>query len=193
RFAEAVEQMKRIGGECVEIDFAPFLEAARLLYEGPWVAERYVAIESMIEERPDDVFPVTRQIISGGSKPRAAEAFKAEYRLRELKRKADRTWDQVDLVMTPTIGSPYTIAEVEAEPVQLNSNLGYYTNFMNLLDYSATAFPAGMLECGVPFGVTVFAPAFHDQQLLTLAERFLHPDRETKPEIPTGWIPIVVC
>lgn len=193
RFAEAVEQMKRIGGKCVEIDFAPFLEAARLLYEGPWVAERYVAIKSMIEESPDEVFPVTRQIISGGGKPRAAEAFKAEYRLRELKREADCTWEEVDLVMTPTIGSPYTIAEVEAEPIQFNSNLGYYTNFMNLLDYSATAFPAGMLDCGIPFGVTVFGPAFHDQQLLSLADRFLNPVWEIKPEIPVGWISIVVC
>jgi len=192
-FAAAVREVEARGGEVIEIDFAPFLEAARLLYEGPWVAERYVAIESILEERPEILHPTTRAIISGGGKPTAAAAFKAEYRLRDLKRRADQVWDDVDVILTPTIGRAYTIAEVEAEPVQLNSNLGYYTNFMNLLDFSAIAVPSGMLDCGVPYGVTFFAPAFHDRQLLALAEHFLSPPAEVPSAVPEGWLPLVVC
>ena len=172
-FDAAMARGKELGWEVVEIDFAPFLEAARLLYEGPWVAERLAVIESFLDSQPEAVFPVTRGIIEGGRTQTAVAAFRAEYRLRDLKRRADEAWDLVDAILTPTIGRPYTVAEVEAEPVRANSDLGYYTNFMNLLDYAAVAVPAGYLsQQGMPWGVTLFGQAFRDGFLLNLASYF---------------------
>ena len=170
-FFRATERLQALGGTPVELDFEPFLEAARLLYEGPWVSERYTAIRDFIEGQPDALFPVTREIINGGGKPLATDAFAAQYRLKALKRRTEATWDDVDLVITPSAGTIYTIEEVNADPVQLNSNLGYYTNFMNLLDFSALAVPAGFQSDGLPFGVTLFAPAFYDQDLLAIGDR----------------------
>lgn len=170
-FAATIERLAGLGGTAVEIDFAPFLEAARLLYEGPWVAERYAAIETFIEDSAESLHPVTRQIIAGGAEPRAAEAFKSQYRLAELRRQTEPVWETIDLVVTPTAGRHYRIDEVEADPVGKNSDLGYYTNFMNLLDFAALAVPAGFRADGLPFGVTLFAPAFADRDLLALGDR----------------------
>jgi allophanate hydrolase len=170
-FHAAVERLQALGGEGVEIDFAPFLEAARLLYEGPWVAERYAAIRGFFDARPESVFEVTRQIIGGGRAPLAVDAFEAQYRLQDLRSRTEAVWDGVDLVLTPTAGTIPTIAAVQAEPVRVNSDLGYYTNFMNLLDLCAVAVPAGFRADGLPFGVTLFAPAFRDRELLPIADR----------------------
>ena len=169
-FAGAVAKLEQLGAKCVEIDFAPFLAAARLLYEGPWVAERYVAIREFIERNPEALHPVTRQIISGGAKPSAADCFAAQYKLRALLREAEPTWSAVDLLIAPTAATIYTLAEVEADPVRLNSNLGIYTNFVNLMDLSAIAVPAGFMSAGLPFGVTLLAPAFFDRALCTLGD-----------------------
>ena len=166
-FSQALE---RLGGERVSIDFAPFLEAARLLYEGPWVAERYLAIREFIERQPDALHPVTRQIIEGAKKHSAIDAFAGYYRLKELQRKCAPLWDEIDVLVTPTAGTLYRIAEVEADPVRLNSNLGYYTNFMNLLDLAAIAVPAGFQRDGLPFGITLVAPAFNDEALCALGD-----------------------
>jgi len=170
-FGQAIDHLRAIGGETVAIDLAPFLEAARLLYEGPWVAERYAAIRSFFDAHADKLHPVTREITSKGRDWLAADAYEALYRLKSLKRVADRVWSEVDCIVTPTVGTHYRIAEVEADPIRLNSNLGYYTNFMNLLDYTATAVPAGFSEREMPFGVTLFAPAHRDVPLLHLAAR----------------------
>ena len=170
-FHASLAQLEKLGGARVEIDFEPFLQTARLLYEGPWVAERYLAIKARIEQEPETLFPVTRQIISTGARGSALDAFNAEYRRVELKRASEAAWEQVDVIVTPTAGTIYRIAEVETDPLQPNSNLGYYTNFMNLLDLSAVAVPAGFREDGLPFGVTLFAPAFNESNLLALADR----------------------
>ncbi len=170
-FHATVARIEELGGLRIEIDFQPFLQTARLLYEGPWVAERYLAIKERIERAPETLLPVTRQIISAGARGSSLDAFAAEYRRMELKRASETVWDQVDVIMTPTTGTHYRIAQVEADPVQLNSDLGYYTNFMNLLDLSAVAVPAGFCANGLPFGVTLFAPAFNDTNLLALADR----------------------
>ena len=173
-FQAALKQLETLGGKAVEIDFAPFLDTARLLYEGPWVAERYAAIREFIEASPDAVFPVTRKIISGATRFSAADTFDALYKLKALQRIAAKVWSSVDLIVTPTAGTIYTIAEVNADPVTCNSNLGYYTNFMNLLDLSATAIPTGFQKNGLPFGITVCAQAFSDKKLLKLASCFDH-------------------
>ncbi|WP_018294940.1 allophanate hydrolase [Mariprofundus ferrooxydans] len=172
-YYRAVEKLEAGGGKRVDIDFAPFLETARLLYEGPWVAERYVAIEDFIETHADALWPVTRAIIEPGRDIGAVDAFKAMYRLEELRQVTAEILAAVDCVVTPTAGTIYTLAEVEADPIRLNSNLGYYTNFMNLLDLSALAVPAGFQPDGLPFGITLFAPAFYDRALLALGRRVL--------------------
>ena len=177
-FHDAIARAEGLGASIVEVDLAPFLEAARLLYEGPWVAERYVGIREFFDAHADAVHPVTREIIGGGAKPSAAEAFAAEYRMQALRRAVEPVWQDVDVLMTPTAGTIYTIAELEADPIRLNSNLGYYTNYMNLLDLCGTAVPAGFLDNGLPFGITFVAPAFRDRAILPLADA-MHRAAET--------------
>jgi allophanate hydrolase len=168
-FQQALQQLEAMGGKAVEIDFAPFLETARLLYEGPWVAERYAAIRAFFDTKPEAIFPVTKQIIGGAVKFSAADTYESQYKLKALQRKAEAVWGDVDMIVTPTAGTIYTIEQVNADPVRCNSNLGYYTNFMNLLDLSATAVPTGFQKNGLPFGITICAPAFQDAALLNFA------------------------
>ena len=170
-FAAAVGRLESLGGQRVEIDFEPFLGTARLLYEGPWVAERYCVVGDFLERQPDSVYPVTRQIIEGGRNGTAADAFRAQYRLMELRRAAERSWLEMDVLITPTAATIYRIDAVQADPIRLNSNLGYYTNFVNLLDLSAVAVPAGFRADGLPFGVTLVGRAGADAQLLALGDR----------------------
>jgi len=169
-FQKMLRRLEDLGGERRTVDFAPFLETARLLYDGPWVAERYVAIREFIERNPKALHPVTAAIIGGAKNFSANDAFAAYYRLKELQRRAAPVWDEIDILVTPTAGTIYRVDELEAEPVKLNSNLGYYTNFMNLLDLAAIAVPAGFLGDGLPFGVTLVAPAFNDELLCTLGD-----------------------
>ena len=175
-FDAAVQRAIALGGTPVEVDFTPFLETARLLYEGPWVAERYQAIRAFIDEQPGAVFPPVRTIIESGRDKSAADLFAAQYRLKALKRVCDEVWQSVDCLLTPTAGTIYRIAEMQADPIRLNSHLGHYTNHMNLLDYAAVAVPAGFLAdgdaAGLPWGVTFSAPAHKDVPLLRLADRF---------------------
>lgn len=170
-FEQSVKRMCELGGEAVVIDFEPFLEASRLLYEGPWLSERYVAIEDFIEQHPDALYPVTREIISQGRNLSAVDAFKAQYRLAECRRGSENLLHDVDLVLTPTAGTIFSLEEIEHQPVYRNSELGYYTNFMNLLDLAAVAVPAGFQKNGLPFGVTLFSRAFADSALVSLADR----------------------
>jgi allophanate hydrolase len=170
-FEGAVERLRDLGGEPVGLDFAPFAEAARLLYEGPWVAERYATIEGFIEREPESLLEVTRRIIAPAAEARAVDAFKAQYRLADLKRQADGAMAGLDCVLVPTAPTIYRIAEVESDPIALNNRLGTYTNFMNLLDLAAVAVPGGFRSDGLPFGVTLFGPAFSDAALARLADR----------------------
>jgi len=169
-FEGMLDKISEMGAEGVEVDFAPFLETARLLYEGPWVAERYVAIREFIERNPEALHPVTAAIIGGAKRFSANDAFAAYYRLKELQRRTAPVWDEIDILVTPTAGTIYRVDELEAEPVKLNSNIGYYTNFMNLLDLAAIAVPAGFQRDGLPFGVTLVAPAFNDEVLCSLGD-----------------------
>lgn len=172
-FDQIIQKLESIGGKKIEIDFTIFLETARLLYEGPWVAERYAAIQDFFDSHHDLIYPVTSKIIGNAKKFSAADAYAGFYKLKSMQRSAEPIWDSVDIILTPTAGTIYTIAEVEADPIQTNTNLGYYTNFMNLLDLSAVAMPAGFQENGLPFGVTICAPAFKEHALLVLAKRIL--------------------
>ncbi len=167
-FTKSLELLDSLGGKRVEIDFAPFLSAARLLYEGPWVAERTAAIGNFLEMNPDAGDPVVRSIICPKESRSAVDCFNATYKLQALTRKTDAVMDSVDLVITPTAGTCYTIDELKAEPVVLNSNLGYYTNYMNLLDYCGISVPTAFTST-VPFGVTLVGKAFDDDFLVSLA------------------------
>jgi allophanate hydrolase len=168
-FDQAVGRIASIGGTTAEIDFAPFLEAGRLLYEGPWVAERYVAIQDFIEQHAAAMHPVTREVIMAGKAPSAVNLFNAQHRLMSLRRTVEDIWNRVDVIMTPTSGTIYQRASVDAAPIQLNATLGYYTNFMNLLDLAGVAVPAGFRRDGLPFGVTLVGPKGTDHALLDLA------------------------
>jgi allophanate hydrolase len=170
-FGKAVERLKALGGTPVAIDLAPFLDTARLLYGGPWVAERYLAIRDFFDAQPQKVFPPVREIIDGGRALSAADTFAHLYKLRASKRACDAVWNDIDVMLTPTAGTIYRIEEMQADPIRLNANLGYYTNFMNLLDLAATAVPAGFQNDGLPFGVTLVAPPHQDGPLLHLAAR----------------------
>jgi len=173
-FSASIERLVAQGGHRIEIDFEPFLQAARLLYEGPWVAERYAAIADFLETKPEAVHPVTRQIIASATSRTAVETFHALYRLQTLRRQAANVWKGIDVLVTPTAGTIYRIEQVAADPIRLNSNLGYYTNFVNLLDLAAVAVPAGLRSDGLPFGITLIAPAGSDEALLRLADRAHH-------------------
>jgi allophanate hydrolase len=170
-FDGAVQRLRGLGGEPCEVDIEPLLSTARLLYEGPWVAERYLATESLLTSQPDAMLEVTRQIISGGATPKALDAFRAQYRLKELMRAAQPIWQAADVLLLPTAGTHYRIADEQADPIRLNSTLGRYTNFVNLMDLSAVAVPSGFTAEGLPFGVTLIAPAWSDADLLALAAR----------------------
>lgn len=168
-YAVAVERARTLGWQVVEIDFAPFADAASLLYSGPWVAERTAAVGDFIAAHPDGVLDVTRAIIMGGVQKSAVDAFLAAYRLEELRAKAAAQWALMDLMLLPTSGTIYTIGQVQADPVATNTNLGAYTNFVNLLDLCAIAIPSAMRPDGLPSGVTLMAPAFAEAMLAEAA------------------------
>lgn len=170
-FAQAVEQLKGKGFQLVEVDFEPFLNAAQLLYAGPWVAERYHVVAPLLAKQDAQVLPVIKQIVSSADKFSAEDCFKAFYQLAAYKRQAEQILATVDVMLTPTAGTIYKIDDMLMNSVQLNSNLGYYTNFMNLLDFAALAVPAGFRPDGLPFGITFFADAGQDLSLLALAQQ----------------------
>jgi allophanate hydrolase len=174
-YEAALARFTRLGALVTEIDIEPFYEAARLLYEGPWVAERYITAAKLIASAPQDMHPVTRQIILAGSHPSAVDAFAAFYELEELRRVRDHTFRSIDALVLPTVPTVYTIAQVLDDPIGLNSRLGTYTNFVNLLDLCALAVPASMHADGTPFGITLLAQAGNDAALASIG-RVFHAD-----------------
>ncbi|WP_240695197.1 allophanate hydrolase [Corallincola luteus] len=178
-YQQAIAQLQALGHQITALDMTPFLDAARLLYEGPWVAERYVATEALFNQDPDAMLPVIQTIIGGGAKPTAADGFKAMYKLQACRQQAEQVMAKVDFLLLPTTPTCFTIAAVEADPIKLNSQLGTYTNFVNLLDMAAIAIPVGFLPMGVGFGVTLLGKAFSDRQLLSLANQFCQHSQQT--------------
>jgi allophanate hydrolase len=169
-FEQSIALLEAAGGTKAEIDFQPFLDAANLLYSGPWVNERYAAVGEFIEANPEAVLGTTRTIILSGLAIPAPKVFEAMYQLQAYKRIADAVMGSVDMIVTPTAGTCYTIDEVNADPIQLNTNLGFYTNYMNLLDYAAIAVPTAMTP-KIPFGVTLVSFAGSDSKLLQFANQ----------------------
>ncbi|MGD9842234.1 MAG: allophanate hydrolase [Steroidobacteraceae bacterium] len=205
-FDIAQRNIESLGGQIIELDFTSLFEAAQLLYTGPWVAERYAAIENFIEQQPHSLHSVTREITMTARNHSAVQTFKAKYHLQALKRAAATLMLQAEVFMTPTAGTIYRIAEIEADPIRLNSNLGYYTNFMNLLDLAAVAVPTGFRNDGLPFGIMLFSERDTDEALLSLADRMQHasvsslgampwglPTDNHWPDVLPDFVPIVVC
>ena len=171
-YTDALARAAGLGWSVSEFDYRPFRETANLLYGGPWVAERYSAIKSLIETNPNAVHPAVRAVILSARKFSAVDAFESQYRLAVLARDSERTWESFDAILLPSAGTIYTIEQMLADPIQLNTNLGRYTNFMNLLDLCGVAVPAGFRSDNVPFGLSLFAPAWREPLLFKLAQEF---------------------
>jgi allophanate hydrolase len=204
-FKQACEQLIQAGATLVTVDITPFINAAAFLYQGPWVAERYHAVGEFIDRDPSKVNPTVAAIIQGGKTPTAVDTFDGLYKMQQFKKVADALLATVDVMLMPTTSNHYTIDEMNSHPVEYNSRLGYYTNFMNLLDYSALAIPAGFTDTGLPFGITLFAGAFEDKRLQTISQRYLRINNWgmgatglAMPVLPVststeGYIQVAVC
>jgi allophanate hydrolase len=167
-FDASVEDLAALGVPLAKIDLAPFLAAGELLYEGPWVAERYHAVGDFIERCPDAVHPVVRQIILAAARLSAVDAFAGLYRLAELRRSAEATWESLDVLLVPTSPRPRRVVDIDSDPIGSNSEFGTYTNFVNLLDLCALAVPGRFRSDGLPSGVTLIAPARCDDRIAAI-------------------------
>jgi allophanate hydrolase len=174
-YGDALKRWTALGATLVEFDLEPFYETARLLYEGPWVAERYLVIRNLLASSPEAIHPVTREIIIAGQRLSAADTFAALYRLQALRKIAERAFANIDALVLPTAPTVYSTAQVLANPLELNSRLGTYTNFVNLLDLCGLALPAAIRADDIPFGITLLAPAGQDAQLASIG-RVFHAD-----------------
>ena len=154
--------------QLIPVEMDVLFETASLLYSGPWVAERYQAIRSFIETTPGALYPTTRAIIEAATRYSAADAFAGQYRLAALRRAAEAIWREVDVLIVPTYPRPRRVAEVRADPIGPNAELGTYTNFVNLLDLCALAVPGPCRDDGFPSGITLIAPATQDGLLAAL-------------------------
>ncbi len=173
-YAEAVKRLQAMGGTAVEFDYAPFSEAAQLLYNGPWIAERTASIGAFLEETHEGagVWPETRQIILGGREYSAVDAFEGRYELAELQARAAAEMNGLDFLALPTAGTIYTVAQLRHEPLLYNSHLGHYTNFVNFFGLSALALPFGFRPDGLPFGITLVAAPHAERALLAFGAKW---------------------
>ncbi|MGH8446776.1 MAG: amidase family protein, partial [Solimonas sp.] len=171
-YDRACARAHALGAVLVPLDFAPLHEVASLLYEGPWVAERLAAVEDFLSEQAGAMHPVVRTIVEQGRGFSAVDAFRAEYRRRALQQRADALMASVDALLVPSAPSIYTVDAMLADPLRLNARLGTYTNFVNLLDWSALALPAGLRDDGLPFGITLIGPAWADRALAAFGLRW---------------------
>lgn len=171
-YDKAIARLASLGATLVEFDLEPFYETARLLYDGPWVAERYLVIRDLLASDPDAVHPVTREITLKGATLSAADTFAALYRLEALRQVSKHTFESIDVMALPTAPATYTVEQLLANPIELNSRLGTYTNFVNLLDLCGLAVPAAMRADGIPFGITLLASANQDAKLASIGRAF---------------------
>ncbi|MFC7385356.1 allophanate hydrolase [Sphaerisporangium rhizosphaerae] len=180
-FAEVVKRLAGLGHRIVPVDLDPFLAAGRLLYQGPWIAERLAAVGDFAARHPGELHPVTREVLGGGAGLSAVDAFEGLYRLRALRAKTRRAWAAMDALALPTVPTTFTVAEMLESPIDRNTVLGHYTTFANLLDLAAVAVPGGMTAAGRPHGLSLLAPAGADALLAGLADAFQSPAEATTP------------
>jgi allophanate hydrolase len=171
-FRQAVARVEAMGAEVMPVSFTPFSQAGDLLYNGAWVAERLLTAGKLLVEKPEALQPELRAILHGAQSLTAMEAFEGMHKLAGYKRRVEEQFTMIDVLLAPTTGTIYTIAEIQHDPIRRNRNLGHYTMFVNLLDLCAVAVPGGFLSNGLPWGVTFMAPAFQEWKLLPLAAKF---------------------
>jgi amidase/allophanate hydrolase len=171
-YEEACDRIAGMGGQPIEIDYAPFLEAGKLLFDGPWIADRRSALDHFASSNPDALLDVTRRVLDVADRFSAVQAFDGMSQLASLKRTVEKQFSSISVLVVPTAPRPFTIEEMDRSPIELNNKLGYYAYFANLLELCGIAVPNGTLSCGVPMGVTFLAPAWTDEQLGALASRF---------------------
>lgn len=174
-FREHLERLAVI----VEVSLAPFLAAGALLYQGPWVAERLVEFGDFLAAQPDSIHPVVRDIFRSGLNYTAVDAFAALQKLQELKAEVGRLWQSMDVLVVPTIGTTFTVEQVQANPINCNTMLGHYTHFGNLLDLLGVAVPLGVTSDGRPSSAMLLGNALSDDTALTLAAQILDEPRAT--------------
>ncbi|HYF19680.1 MAG TPA: allophanate hydrolase [Ramlibacter sp.] len=173
-FELAVQRLRELGGTPVAVDYAPLSKAADLLYGSALVAERYAAIRGFFDGREQEVIDPVRSIVASGCAWSAADYCEALVKLRTLGQAADRMWDRIEVLLVPTAPTHYTIEQMRTDPVALNRNLGWYTNFVNLLDYAALSVPSSIRPDGLPFGITFIGRCGSDWQLAELGQRYHH-------------------
>jgi allophanate hydrolase len=171
-FKESLAKLVELGHTLVQIDFEPFLKAGKMLYGGPWLAERLAAIGQFVHDHPAEVHPVTRRVLRDGTDLSAVDAFEGIYRLRELAAETELTWKRMDALVVPTVPTTFTVKELAEDPIGRNKTLGHYTTFANLLDLAAISVPAGMTAIGRPHGITLLGPARSDALLAGAAAAF---------------------
>jgi len=189
-YRKSIERFVQLGASIIEFDFAPFRQAADLLYSGPWVAERLAAIEAFALANEANMDPTVAKIILGARKYSAVDTYRSIYKLADLRKLTELQWPQMDCMLLPTTGTTFTHAQIAEDPIGRNTQLGFYTNFANLLDLSALAIPAGFRPNGLPFGVTLVAPAMAEQALTATAQRFL--EEPTDKLLPQGFTEVAV-
>lgn len=205
-FNANVQKLRDDYHDIIPIDFTPLYDIANMLYEGAWVAERHSVIESLMGKNPDAILPVTRQIIGKAEKLSATDAFRGFYRLQELKRKVEPLLSNLDMLAVPTIPTFYTVSDLETDPITPNSNLGTYTNFVNLLDMCALAVPTVPRTDGRPGSITFLAMSGQDALLASVsgglesngrhalgATEWPLTEREKTAELPAGYVKLAVC
>ncbi|MDG4810931.1 allophanate hydrolase [Micromonospora sp. WMMD1120] len=169
RFAAGVERLRTFVGSSRPVPLGPFFDAGDLLYRGPWVAERLVALDDFLRSHPDSVHPVTRAVLETGRRYDAVDAFRGQHHLRALRAQVDHIWQDVDVLVVPTVGTTFTLDEIAEDPIGRNAVLGRYTQFANLLDLAAVTVPNGFTSAGRPASLTLVGPAFTDTTLARLA------------------------
>ena len=173
-FAQSVAQLTALGGQAVTIDYAPLAQAANMLYESALVSQRYAAIQDFFDVNEDAVIEPVRSIVAKGREYSAADYIRADIEVQRLCQVAERMWQGIDVLLVPTAPTHYTVAQMQADPVTLNRNLGQYTNFVNLFDYAALSVPSSIRSDGLPFGITFIGRAGSDWQLAELGQRYHH-------------------
>ena len=168
-FGEAVAVARRHGIEIVDVDIADFLEAGRLLYSGAFVAERTASVGDFLSEAGADADPSVRSIIAGGAALSAVDAYRSEYRLADIRARLSTVWETFDALLLPTTTGVATLAEVAADPIGVNTRMGAFTTFANLLDLAVVSFPLGDRPDAKPSGVQLIGPAWSDAALADLA------------------------
>ncbi|GAB2721157.1 allophanate hydrolase [Nocardia thraciensis] len=185
-FDRTVAALRERGVRIVTVDPEPFLAAARLLYDGALVAERYSAVGAFVDSHPDSVDPTVGAIIRCARDIPAHRLVSDRADLQRLRARAMTSLRGADALLTPTAPLHPSIAEVAADPVGVNSRVGTYTNFCNLFDLCAVAVPAGTAGAD-QFGVTVFGRAFEDAVALDIAALIANGDKGVAGPIESAW------